>query len=389
MLDRPESNGSARARTKEEPRPALPLGFQLDGDMQVTAPNELVEDTLPREGTAILGGQSGTAKTFIAVHLAIACGSGGSFCGRVVNEIVGTAVIAYEGGGLIQNRIIGGKQHAGITKPLPITHSSMYGNLMDDAELKRLIRDMKTVDLFFQYRFNVPLGLIIIDTASQAFAMAQENDNAEIARVCGRLRRIHTETSALAMAVHHYGKDQNAGLRGGSAWRANNDAVIACLGLRNATTGARTNRSLVVEKNREGPEGSIGGFDLGVIEIGTAPNGRPITTCVIEFTGAVRESATETPAQRKFRDAFNECLHTHPRPHRPFESLDVVSPEVTAVPVTAVKDEFYRRYVEGAEDPAARRDAARMSFKRALSQLSANGRYGVEVVNGEELVWRT
>ena len=41
--------------------------------------------------------------------------------------------------------------------------------------------EMATVDLFVEYRFNVPLGLIIIDTASLAFAMAQENDNAEIA----------------------------------------------------------------------------------------------------------------------------------------------------------------------------------------------------------------
>ena len=64
------------------------------------------------------------------------------------------------------------------------------------------------------------------------------------------------------MGIHHAGKNQEAGARGASAWRANVDNMLSCAADRNEMTGECKNRRLSVSKYRDGVEGPVSGYEL-------------------------------------------------------------------------------------------------------------------------------
>jgi RecA-family ATPase len=82
----------------------VPLGFQLDNDMPLPAPVELVKGTMSRHGTGVLGGQSGTGKTFVAVHLMVCAATAKPFLGREIREPIAGIYLAAEGSGTIAHR---------------------------------------------------------------------------------------------------------------------------------------------------------------------------------------------------------------------------------------------------------------------------------------------
>ncbi len=246
----------------------LPLGLQLDDDAPLITPLELVQSAIPRQGTGVLGGQSGAGKTFVGVHLMVCAAAAKPFLGREIREPVAGVYLAAEGGGTIAHRFRAAKRYAGIEDLLPITYSGKIGNLFDEKQLAKTISELRQCGDYFRAHFDVVHGLTIIDTASMAFCMKDENSNAEVARLCQVLAQMHQETGAFTCVIHHMGKDQGAGLRGGSAWRGNVDSVLLCLADREPLTGECKNYRVVVEKHRDGPEGPIGGFDLPLIELG-------------------------------------------------------------------------------------------------------------------------
>jgi hypothetical protein len=263
-----EIDPDIRERTERTTRGLqLPLGFQLDDDTPLTAPVELVQGTISRHGTGVLGGQSGAGKTFLAVHLMVCAAAAKPFLGREIREPVAGVYLAAEGSGTIAHRFRAAKRDAGIEELLPFTYSGKVGNLLDENQLNKTIGDLKQCGEYFRAHFGVPHGLTIIDTASTAFQIKDENNNADVARVCKVLAKMYHETGAFTCVVHHMGKDQNAGLRGGSAWRGNVDSVLLCLADRESLTGECRNHRIVVEKHRDGPEGPIGGFELAFVEL--------------------------------------------------------------------------------------------------------------------------
>jgi hypothetical protein len=368
----------------------LPLGFQLDADTPLIAPVELVHGTISRQGTGVLGGQSGAGKTFVAVHLMVCAAAAIPFLGREIREPVAGVYLAAEGSGTIAHRFRAAKRYAGIKELLPITYSGKVGNLLDQKQLFKTIGDLKQCGDYFRAHFGVPHGLTIIDTASMAFHMSDENSNAEIARVCQALARMCQETGAFTCVVHHMGKDQNAGLRGGSAWRGNVDSVLLCLADREPLTGDCRNCRVVVEKHRDGPEGPIGGFDLPLIELGMDDYDEPFFSRAVRFLGEVKaKPAREKPAHHHFRAAFDEVLSTNSRPHEPMKSPGILGPVVLAVQRRVLCNEFKRRHPVNSKRPENTDKAQQAAFDRALADLTGQfARYGYEHTNGEELVWR-
>ena len=368
----------------------LPLGFQLDNNTPLTAPVELVQGTISRHGTGVLGGQSGAGKTFIAVHLMVCAAAAKPFLGREIRERVAGVYLAAEGSGTIAHRFRAAKQYAGIEETLPFTYSGRVGNLLDEKQLTKTISDLRRCGDYFRARFDVPHGLTIIDTASTAFSMKDENSNADVARVCRMLARVSQETGAFTCVVHHMGKDQNAGLRGGSAWRGNVDSVLLCLADREPLTGECKNHRIVVEKHRDGSEGPIGGFELALVELSEDDCNEPFFSRAIRFLGEVKaRPIKEKPAHHHFRAAFDETLHAHGRDHEPMKTPGVRGPVVLAVPRIAIYEEFRRRHPVTSKKQENIEKAKKAAFDRALEQLTgAAGRYGYEHLDGEELIWR-
>jgi hypothetical protein len=85
----------------------------------------------------------------------------------------------------------------------------------------------------FMQEFNLPLGLIWIDTMSTSAGWKSEDDNADAARAMAILRELSATVNAVVMGIDHFGKNSDAGARGASAKEANSDFLFAALGERN------------------------------------------------------------------------------------------------------------------------------------------------------------
>jgi hypothetical protein len=155
----------------------------------------------------------------------------------------------------------------------------------DGPEL--LIAMARQADASLRREFELPLGLVLIDTiaASAGFSMpGAENDNAIGAQVMGVLRRGATVTDSFWCGIDHFGKNINLGTRGSSSKEAAADLVLACLGERELS-GRVLNLCLAVRKCRGGPSGKE--FPFSMREV-THPQpdeeGNPITTLVVDWT---------------------------------------------------------------------------------------------------------
>jgi hypothetical protein len=84
----------------------IPLRWHGEADLQADRP-WLVKHLLPEVGTALLSGQWGTAKTFVALDLATAVMTGRSFAGRRVMRRGGVLFLPAEGAFEIPIRLKG------------------------------------------------------------------------------------------------------------------------------------------------------------------------------------------------------------------------------------------------------------------------------------------
>jgi hypothetical protein len=348
------------------------IAINFDGDLRPVPPRELVKKMLPAEGVAFIGGQSGAGKTFVAVDLAVALASdnGQEFFGRRVRERVGVVIVAAEGYGTLPDRLQVAKEHRKIDRPLPIVCIGSDLNLSSSADAAKLCEKLGEVAKEFSIRFGIRIGAIIIDTLAAAFAMENENDNAEAAAAIRRLREIQSATGAVIIPVHHYGKSGDTGLRGASALRAGADVVLSVMAERNEITGTVTNRRLALAKSRTREEGPISGFDLRVVPIGFDEDGEVFGSCIVVLNaGSIAAIRTKNPvaSHRDFLAAYDAAIREH--------GVDFPATSQRsagrAVKLVAVRAEFDRRRYKDGLDETKQRDAARKAFGTALNALAA------------------
>lgn len=344
----------------------------FDGDSCPVAPHELVKKMLPSVGIAFIGGQSGAGKTFLAVDLAVALasGNGQEFFGRRVRERIGVVIVAAEGYGTLPDRLHVAKKHREIDYSLPIACIGSDLNLSSSADAVKLCDKLAVVANEFPIRFGVRLGAVIIDTLAAAFAMENENDNAEAASAIRRLREIQSATGALIIPVHHYGKSSDTGLRGASALRAGADVVLSVLAERNEMTGTVTNRRLALAKSRTREEGPISAFDLKVVPIGFDEDGEVFGSCIVVLnadSAAAFRTKNPVASHRDFLAAYDAAIREH--------GVDFPATSQRsagrAVKLVVVRAEFDRRRYKDGLDETKQRGAARKAFGTALNALAA------------------
>lgn len=232
------SEGRAPAQPKVYARPRDPLdGFIFDGGAPVAPLPMLIERLLPVRGLAFNGGQSGVGKTFLLCHAAVCLGAGAPFFGYPANECVGSAIFAAEGAITIPNRLTVARQQITKEPKLPVAWLGAVPNLSNPRAIDAMIPRLKALNRHFGDTFGVRLGAVWLDTLAATCDIQDENDNSEASRVARQLQRLSTETETVVVPTHHYGKNQETGLRGASAWRASCDIVWSAIGERNQLTG--------------------------------------------------------------------------------------------------------------------------------------------------------
>ena len=381
--------GGPRAVGSDPGADAALFGFTFDGDAPPDPPHYLVKNLLPAEGVAMLGGQSGAGKTFTVVNLAISLGTGEPFFGRRVVERVGTLILAAEGAGTLSARVEAAKAILPNGDRLPIAWMSAVPNLTDPEEVKALQPKIRAIDARMREQFGVRLGLVAIDTMAAAFAMKDENDAAEAQQVLRHMRMLGEPIGALILPIHHYGKTEETGLRGSSAYRGGADAVLSILADRNQVTGEVTTRSLNLAKSRWAEEGPIAAFALCFVQLGTDDDGEAYGACVVEPKLDEPPPSSRKAPQKDplpivaLKGAFDEVLMIHGRDVQ----VRGAGETVRAITVEELRPEFRRRYATAETDGDKAAATIRQALKRALNACPKHG-FKTAAWDGEEWLWR-
>lgn len=168
---------------------------------------------------ALIGlyGPPAEGKSFLALDWALSIAQGGEWHGRPVYQ--GAVVyIAAEGGASIGKRVQAWMRYRELPD-VPAAFFFLEGVQFSDAEDVELVlsrlRDAQVIP-----------QLIVVDTLARCFVGGDENSAGDMGKFIDGLARLHCETGAAVMLLHHTGKTTKETERGSTAFRAAADVMI-------------------------------------------------------------------------------------------------------------------------------------------------------------------
>ncbi len=367
FLDEIEGVAEARAAYREahasrtaEPHNAIKL-VAFDEMRARLNDGYLVKNLLGAASMAVLYGESGTGKTFLALHLALCIAAGSEFFKRRVRR-AGVIYIAAEAGKSIENRIAAAKHAIEFPSAMPFAAVETPLDLCaETADTEPLIEAVRNAALGF------PVELIVVDTLSRVMAGGNENQPDDMGAFVRNIDRLRAETGAAVLIVHHSGKDASRGARGHSLLRAATDTEIEIT--RDDASKIATAR--VTKQRNFATDGTLT-FSLRPVELGTDQDGDPINSCVLEETEtsvAPAPKAKPLPAAQKralqlLTEAVNRDGEVPP-------ASNFIPANTRCVPETLWRQHCYLGAIS-----AGNQDARQRAFKRAAEALVAAGRVG-------------
>jgi hypothetical protein len=272
----------------------------------------LVKGLLDEGGISMSFGETGSAKSFLAISLAVSVAMGWTWFGRRTCRR-GGIYLASEGGERIRRRFVACKQH--FAEPYRIALDNFgptpLGVITTAVDLCHPDADLGDLALAINamaHHFSAPLGLLVIDTVSAALAGGDENKPDVMGTFLGNIRRLQASTAHPETGpphghlVHHVGKDRSKGDRGHYSVRAAMDTRWETI--KPATEMVGLFRIL---KQRDGIAGAEFGFRLEVVDLGEDGEGDGrITSCVIVPTGVPEDLAE--PKEKKLPPEYRRAL---------------------------------------------------------------------------------
>ncbi len=256
-------------------------GASLDDDILDGAGGEIeeidwiIEGVSPARGACVtIAGQSRAGKTFVAVKMAIDAAIGRPFYKREIDERVGAYFLLWEGDASdMKKRVAAYKLQHGIEGDLPIAWRFMDCRLTDPHTMADVKHRIARLNALFQARHGVRLGLLFVDTLVAACRPENESDAAEMTAIIMKLKRLARETRTTVIPIMHLNKTSPE-ISGSYASVAYSDVILSAAAEFNVATGVHKDRRLVMTKNRFGPTGELGGFDLKLVKTGVDRKGR-------------------------------------------------------------------------------------------------------------------
>lgn len=238
-----------------------------------------VKGVLPTTGLATIYGPSTSGKSFLAIDIAASIALGNDWFGHRVRKAP-VMYVALEGEGGFPKRLRAWEQYN--CHPLPdnlqfiLSEPFQINDPLHVAQLATVIK-----------RGSV----IIIDTLNRAAPDTDENTSKDMGAILAGCKELARLTGGLVILIHHTGKDETRGMRGHSSLIAAVDAAIE-------VHRSDDNRSWSVAKAKDDGDGAEFCFRLAIEQLGSDPDGDPVTSCAIEPT---TEAATPRPAAKALR----------------------------------------------------------------------------------------
>lgn len=369
---------------------------------QLVAPHWRVRDVISVGGLVFIGGQSGAGKSFVVLELARCLMTGAAFFGRKVDKPCAVVLFAPEGQETIDARLGALTRTHGITADMPFAYLGECPDLTKPENRMLVAATLRRVNAHFQQHFGIELGAVFVDTVAAAMDIEDQNNNSEVTKHIKGLKQLARDVGPEVTFIgsHHYGKTVDSGLTGGHAWKANADQVVSVLADKDQVTGEIEGlRTLSLSKNRNGPEGDIGPFDLSYVPLGHREDGDEWGSMVLlpqmDQASTIRGKKVAAPNRglATLRDAVHEALTINGRPVRIAKGQ---GPQVTAVQLSPfVRDLFFAKYPTGEDDPSksaeaneeAKYQARKRAYSRALDKLDSA--FSVEEIGGVQWIWTT
>lgn len=195
----------------------------------------LIEDTIPLGGVSLLAGRFSTAKSFMALSMALSVATGSPWYGREVVKRR-TLYVAAEGVQGMAKRLDAWERATGLTvgENFQVIPRAIQLGVTEEIDS---LRDLVSLDEF---------GFVIIDTLSKSTIGLEENSNSDMSRAVDVFYKLRDTTGdGSVLVVHHTGKDGTT-IRGASALEAGVDVVYL------ATAKDQTFQ-MERKKNKDGP----------------------------------------------------------------------------------------------------------------------------------------
>jgi len=273
----------------------------------------VVKGLLPSKGLAAIYGQSGSGKTFVALHMAFALAEGVEHWFGLKIVATPVAYVALEGTGGLRQRI----------QALEAQHSraapSRIRFLLGDFTL---LEGRHVTELAAEIQATFGAGAIVfVDTLNQSAAGADENSSVDMGIVVSNAKALAAAVDGMVVLVHHSGKDQGKGMRGHSSLHAAMDSIIEVV----ATANGRAWR---VTKSKDGESGASHGFELVPYAVGQDGDGDEIRSCAVRPVILNTSNARKAPSGKNQKAALQiltALSRDHPHGYALSEAVRVVS----------------------------------------------------------------
>lgn len=315
---------------------------------------KLIGKYIERGQTGQLFGPTGDGKSFVALDMLLAVGTGGTFNGIQCEKGL-VFYAAGEGHSGVRRRIKACHIHKGYPD-LSNVYISRSVISFDAVGIRSVISEIRELE----ESTGQKVALIVIDTLARHI-QGDENstrDMSEFIRVVDGLRDTFPDSTALI--VHHTGNDAEkiGRSRGSSALKAACDFEIQCL-----------KGILTFTKLKDGEAPPPIEFKLIPVEIGQDEDGEPITSCIVQYgeRSAKNKEASLNAGERELL----ELVKSYP---------GILSGDLR----TALFDKRKQR------DPDAKYDTIKKAFSRSLDGLIEKGKVfmdGNYVREGQGTKW--
>jgi hypothetical protein len=368
--DNQTNSSTSEARSKLPPRFNL-IPFNKIARRQTNP--YLIKGLMSSTGLIVVWGPPKCGKSFWVFDVVMHVAAGWEYRGRRVTQ--GNAVyVALEGQDGFGNRAEAFRQQRfedGVGDvPGFYLVKERTDLVKDHPELIRCIRS--------QCADGKP-AVVVIDTMNRSLVGSESKDE-DMAAYIKAADAIKEAFECAVIVIHHCGINESRP-RGHTSLTGAADVQIS------VKKDADGNIIATVEFAKDMVEGTVVGSRLEVVSLGADQDGDPITSCAVvpvqvSTAPEPKKKPKETKIVRTFRVAFAEALDNFG------ETIRVCGdgPEVKAVNLQKVREEFKRRYITGESDPEKQTDTANRAFRRTLNALPPE--FATETRDGRELIWR-
>lgn len=332
----------------------------------------ILKGILAKGEGSIWFGPPGSLKSALMAELSLAVASGQDWHGHRNKARCGVVYFALERASLVRRRLVAGWPSSEPVPPIAVVSEVL--NLMKRDTIDR----MAAIIADAGDAMECPVGLVIVDTFSKGIAAGGGDENsAKDQGVCfGHLEILKGLTAAHIALVGHTGKDEGRGMRGSNASYGDADVMVQISG--------ETVKIATIVKANDLPDGQLFAFKSEAVTIGKDDDGDVVTVNI-----AVPAESDESYTARKrlslgirlIRDAVAEALISAGEQH----VVGGDGPSVRAVSVVTAREAHKRLYVSDGEGD--RSAAERQAWKRCFDKARELGVIGVEMSDGEGLVW--